>query len=267
MKNKARELKKKEKEVALCLPVARAINELETADYSVPDAEWQLANCREPADITFQSDSGTQPSRMAQVVTIPYVTSTSDLELRDDNDNLRKLENGVERMLLKGGMKGWQVDIDVTRTTQLQGLRGSQLEQLAGFILKTNRGRRWSVHWQEIWRAQVGLAEFVTDISGYPLSSDSLLVHAGRGCVIPESRNFIEEAIRTKTRKYSCDTSSLMLVIGAASTILACHIENFRRDRKLSEIPFSEVWIVPASDARPTPLKRAPSLGATPIHP
>jgi hypothetical protein len=118
----------------------------------------------------------------------------------------------------------------------------------------------WAVPWEKIWAFSEDLAKFVSDVSGLPLRSGALLVNAARGCFIPENRDFIEEAVRSKSsdRKYSSrDSSRLILVIGAASTILPAHIEIYRRDSIPSEVPFSDVWIVPAFSGHAIPLKRS----------
>ncbi len=258
---RSRDLTKKREEVALCLRVAQALNELDSADYDVPDAEWQLSNPNEPADVIFISASGAHPSRGAQITTIPYGMNRSDLGLRDDNGNIRKFERGVREALLRRGAQGWQIDVHLTQEGELRKPRSSQIEQLTELIWQRACEGPWAVPWEKIWESSEDLAKFVSDVSGWPLSSGALLVNAGRGCFIPENRNFIEEAVRAKSsdKKYSSlDTSRLILVIGAASTILPGHIETYRRECNPSEIPFSEVWIVPAFSDRAIPVKRPP---------
>src|SRR3989441_6650541 len=163
--------------------------------------------------------------------------------------------------LLRRGAQGWQIDVHLTQEGELRKPRSSQIEQLTELIWQRACEGPWAVPWEKIWESSEDLAKFVSNVSGWPLSSGALLVNAGRGCFIPENRNFIEEAVRAKSsdKKYSSlDTSRLILVIGAASTILPGHIETYRRECNPSEIPFSEVWIVPAFSDRAIPVKRPP---------
>jgi len=125
------------------------------------------------------------------VVTIPCVTTPTDLELGDDNDNIKKLETHLHGVLRQRGMRGCQVDLCLTQAGELKGLKPSLIARLAEPIFQAECGQRWSVNWRDVWAFSEELAQSVSDVSGWLLPSATLLVNAGRGCFIPESRSFI----------------------------------------------------------------------------
>jgi hypothetical protein len=245
------EIKRKERELIPCRIVAAAINEIEKTDYEVRDAEYQLQRCTEPVDAVLQSGSDSYPERYIQVTTIP-----SDLELRDDNTNISKLENGMRDALLERGVNGLQVDIHLTQPSVRNGVPARLLKSLAELVDRMPRRESWSLEWGGLWRLSTDLAGFVSDISAVPLPSGSLIVHAGRGCFVPEDDRFIREAISKKSRRYSPSIlSTLTLVIDAASSVVPEQIRSYLSTCEPSEIPFFEVWVVPAFGERAVLLK------------
>jgi hypothetical protein len=245
---RARETRKKEREIAPCRVVARAINELQKADYYVPDANYQLEHCREPVDVVLLSETGRHPARNVQVTTIPFVTNPSDLELRDDNGNISKIEDRLRRVLLERNVTALQLDICLAQSGVISVLPDQSIRKLAELVQSMRLSEHWSIDDRGIWRFSPDLAVYVSHVCGMPLPSPSILVHAGRGCIIPEDRRFIDEAILHKgNSKYSpTEVSSLTLVIEASSTVVPEQIDRYLSCRKPSEIPFWEVWIVPA---------------------
>lgn len=237
-------LKQKQEEVALCERVAEVINEIDGSDYYVPGPEWQLAHKEEPVDVVILSKSRMHPARKAQVTTIPFRKQESDLELRDDNGNISKFEARLKNILIERNILGFQVSVTLTRDAALHGVPTPVIDRLADLIPTARREGSWSVHDRDIWKYSEDVASFVSDIHVIPLSTDSLFVDAGCGCFIPEDRRFIEEAVRAKEEKTPRVPSGLMLVIGAASTIVPAHIDSYRANCKSMETPFSEVWIV-----------------------
>ena len=138
----------------------------------------------------------------------------------------------------------------------MNGVPSQLIGELADLILSARPREHWSIDWIEVGRVSPDLAGLVSDISGWPLPTTSVLVHAGRGCLIPEYRSFIEEAIREKQRRYAFqETARLILVIGASSTITLDQIEHYRANCNPTEIRFSEVWVVPAF-GEVVPIKR-----------
>jgi len=249
--NNEHEIKKKERELVPCRIVAGTINEIEKTDYDVRDAEYQLQHCTEPVDVVLQSDTDSYPERNIQVTTIP-----SDLELRDDNTNVSKLENGLRLALLELGVGGLQIDINLTQPGVLNGFPPRLMRLLSELVQRMPRRDSWNLEWNRIWRLSSDLAGLVSDISAWPLPSGLLIVHAGRGCFVPEDDRFIREAIGKKSRRYSPSIlSTLTLVIDAASSVVPEQIRGYLSTCEPSEIPFLEVWIVPAFGERAVLLK------------
>jgi hypothetical protein len=249
--NNEQGIRKKERELVPCRIVAETINEIEKTDYEVRDAEYQLQHCTEPVDVVLQSRTDSYPERDIQVTTIP-----SDLELRDDNTNVSKLEKGLRDALLERGVSGLQIDLNLTQPCVLSGFPPRLMGPLAETVQRMPRRDPRSVEWSGVWRLPSDLAGFVSDISAWPLPSGSVIVHAGRGCFVPEDDRFISEAIRKKSLKYSPSIlSALALVIDASSTVVPAQIHSYLSTCKPSAIPFSEVWIVHAFGDRAIPLK------------
>ncbi len=264
MTTASQEYEQKREERSICLPVASAINESEATDYFVPDVEYQLKNCIQASnvDIVMCSRSGVYPAYRVQVTTIPRVTRSSDRLLRDDNDSVAAFEQNLTKALRERGLVGCQVSLDLTEAGVLERLRPAQMGQVADLIQRRRRGCRgsWHIDWREIGAFSEALALLVTDISWYDLSSDSVIVYAGRGCLIPEDRCFIDEAIRHKISRLGASkgVSNLALVIGASTVIdnVQEQINRYCSSFNLAEIPFSEVWIVSALSGQAIALKR-----------
>jgi hypothetical protein len=147
-KNTERELRKKEREVALCAIVARTINAMENTDYIVRGAEHQIALCKEPVDVVLESKTGAHPSRQVQVVTIP---SNEHLEMRDDNNNISKFENRLKSILIDRKTAGLEVHIDITAEAELHGVPARAVNRIADLIQLIQHEGSWGMHDPEIW--------------------------------------------------------------------------------------------------------------------
>src|ERR1700746_3219066 len=99
MRMAPREQEQKRREILACEPVVLAINYSIAADYYIPNSDWQLEHCKEPADVSFLSKSGLLPSRTAQVVTL---LSNENRGLRTDSKNLIRLKSLLVAELEKG---------------------------------------------------------------------------------------------------------------------------------------------------------------------
>ncbi len=248
-----RELQKKQREIIPCRVFAKTINEIGDTDYDVPDAQYQLEHCREPIDVVLRSKSGAYPERHVQVTTIP-----TDLELRDDNQNIAKLEGRVKTALLERNVSALQLEICLAQYDAHRSMPVNLVGPLADLIHSMPRRQAWRIEWQGISALSVELATYVTDVISWPLSSDSLFVHAGRGCFIPENLDrFIDEAIQQKGSSYSPrDEATMALVIAASSAILPEHMRDYLSRRGTPVTSFSEVWVVLAHGESAIPLKR-----------
>jgi hypothetical protein len=250
--NNEHKIRKKDRELVPCRIVAETINEIENADYQVRDAEYQLQHCIEPVDVVLQSRTNLHPERHIQVTTIP-----SDLELRDDNTNVSKLEKSLRDALLERGVRGLQIDLNLTQPGVLSRFPHRLISPLTELVQRMPRREHWSVNCNSLWRLSSDLARFVSDISAWPLPSGSVTVNGGRGCLVPEDDRFISEAIRKKSLRYPPNIlSALTLVIDASSTIVPEQIHSYLSSCEPFEILFSEVWIVHVFEDRAIPLKR-----------
>ena len=194
-------------------------------------------------------------SHSSSSVTIP---SNDHLEMRDDNSNISKFENRLKNILIERKRAGFEVHINLTAEAVLHGVPGPVVNQIADLIQRIQREGSWGMHDPEISEYSEDIATYVSDVGGISFSTSSLFVAAERGCWIPLDATLIEEGIRQKVSgKYSPkDSSGLVLVVGASSAIVQEQINTYRSSSNISEIPFSEVWIVPRFGDRTIALKR-----------
>jgi hypothetical protein len=239
---------KKKREIFVCRCVADEMNRTQGTDYKA------ICSGADFPDALLVSQSETLPQREVEVVSTPQ-----DFAIRDDNENIRILEDSLSQALADLGVSGFNVLLYPTKLAAERRTQASLIGKLAELIASnTLKSHYRYITDVEIYKALHEASRIITGIRVYRLPTSALQVGSVRSWYAPRDGRWIAEIARKKLNRYESKVvSNLVLVIDGQVHLDSEQINAFCATLTQRDIPFLEIWTVTMGKAyrlRPLPL-------------